>query len=65
MPDLLTPRPKFGACRDHLVIGLDDGQLGDSAIEPPVPKLTPPRPHGAEAQLHHGLEGEEDGGGPD
>lgn len=58
---LLAPKAELGADRDHLVVGLDDGDLGDAAFEPSTAQLTPPGAERAEAEFHHGLEGEHNG----
>jgi len=62
--DLLAPGPQLGTRRDHLVVGLDYGQLGDPTIEPAAPEFAPAGSHRSKAQLHHGLKGEQDGSGP-
>ncbi|HEV3354499.1 MAG TPA: hypothetical protein VG076_16340 [Acidimicrobiales bacterium] len=60
MTDVFTALPKLGACSDHLVIGLDDGEFGDAALEASPAEFSPPRSEHPEAQLHHGLECKED-----
>jgi hypothetical protein len=54
-------RRQLGAGRDHVVVGLDDRDLGDATFRPSASQPAPPGSQGAETQLHDGLEGEQDG----
>jgi hypothetical protein len=59
--DPLAGGPQPRARGDHLIVGLDDGQLRYAALETPGAKLAPLGSHRAEPQLHHGVEREQDG----
>jgi hypothetical protein len=40
MPDLAASLTQLGAQPDHLVVGLDDGQFGESSFQSATPQLT-------------------------